>query len=135
MVKLFMKRNERRRKPPGRRPRGLDQLAVTNNRPGRRGQKDQQLCRQVERALALTLPGCSDPLLGDLIVRSVIPAPDATHLLVFLSSSGRADAANVLAALSGAAGLLRHEIARAITRKRAPELSFQLVAPQAEVPS
>jgi len=106
---------------------------------GRRGrnsrgeQKAQQLCRQAQRALSLALSGeCDDDVLRSLYVDAVVPAPDATQLLVRLvipSTAAAADvrAEDVLARLDRVHGLLRRAVAEAITRKRAPELSFIVV--------
>ena len=91
--------------------------------------KTMQLCRQVQRALSLTLAGeCNDDVLRGVYVESVVPAPDATHLLVRVivpPANGPATTlAQVLQSLESAKGTLRAAVARAITRKRAPELSF-----------
>src|SRR5258708_5523721 len=54
--------------------------------PSRRQKPDRkvlQLCRQVERSIGAVLRGgCADPVLQDLAVESVRPAPDAGRLLV-----------------------------------------------------
>src|SRR4051794_21903037 len=43
----------------------------------------QQLCRQVERTLGIVLGGeVADPVLQNLMIESVTPAPDAGRLLV-----------------------------------------------------
>src|SRR5687768_1969741 len=58
----------------------------------RRDYKTQQLCRQVSRALSLALAGeCADPMLQDLVVHSVLPAPNASRLLVNVYLSTRRD--------------------------------------------
>ena len=100
-------------------------------RHDRAAQKAAQLCRQVERTLALALPACADPLVSELSVLAVHPAPDAGRLLLELAApiGSTVPAVDRLARLTAAAPFLRHEIASAITRKRAPELSFVLVAP------
>ena len=103
----------------------------------RRDHKTQQLCRQVSRALSLALAGeCGDPILQDLVVHSVVPAPNASRLLVnvYLSTTHREDVPvwQILAALEGAGKLLRREVTAAIVRKRAPELEFQIVSPDME---
>jgi ribosome-binding factor A len=93
-----------------------------------------QLCRQVERALATLLAGaCGDAVLRDLSVISVIPAPDSTRLLVTLTFCGPATAepGEVLARLRRAHGLLRGEVAAAVNRRKAPELTFQVLHPTA----
>jgi ribosome-binding factor A len=91
--------------------------------------KTMQLCRQAERAIALALAGeCDDDVLRGLWVESVMPAPDASRLLVRVVVSGSAGVAVTmevaLQRLERAAGLLRAAVAQAVTRKRAPELTF-----------
>lgn len=90
--------------------------------------KLQQLCRQAHRALMYVLPvDMADPLLQDLCVMRVLPAPDVTRLLVQLASTrDPSDAPEILERLSRVSGRLRGEVAAAITRKRAPELVFHL---------
>ena len=86
--------------------------------------KAMQVCRAAQRALNLALGGeCDDDVLRSLYVESVVPAPDASRLLVVPRDI---DAAieDVLARLERVHGLLRTAVARAVTRKRAPELSF-----------
>jgi ribosome-binding factor A len=87
--------------------------------------KAQQLCRQVQRALNLALTDCSpsDGLDG-LFVEEVSPAPDCGRLLVHVLIPDGLQVANAISALRRAAPRLRSEVAVAITRKRAPELSF-----------
>jgi ribosome-binding factor A len=88
-----------------------------------------QLCREVERTLATLLAGgCGDAVLHDLLVQSVIPAPDSTRLLVTLSFSGptAVEAGDVLTRLHRAYGLLRSEVAAAIHRRKVPDLTFQV---------
>jgi ribosome-binding factor A len=85
--------------------------------------KDLQLCRQVQRAITLALPA-GDDLLGALYVSEVTPAPDAAHLLVHVVIPAGVPIAEALQKLSEVAPRLRADVARAITRKRAPELSF-----------
>ncbi len=64
----------------------------------------------------------------NLTVVGVTPAPDATHLLVDLAPGPGSDAVplhEILERLERVRGLLRHAVAAAIVRKRAPELSFR----------
>jgi ribosome-binding factor A len=87
--------------------------------------KAQQFCRQVQRALNLALANCTagDDTNG-VFVEDVFPAPDCGHLLVqVLIPIGR-PVADAIGALRRDARRLRSEVAMAITRKRAPELSF-----------
>lgn len=94
--------------------------------------KDLQLCRQVAERLQLVLGDCRDDLLRDLHVVQVVPAPDATQLLVIVGvdpGTALPDPAEVHARLRDKAGFLRAEVARAITRKRAPALLFEIAMP------
>ncbi|HEV3446065.1 MAG TPA: hypothetical protein VG099_15595 [Gemmataceae bacterium] len=99
-----------------------------------------QLCQQVARTLASVLSGeCSDDRLRDLLVESVQPGPDSTRLLVTVypgPAFAAGDTESVLRALYGATAMLRAQIARAIHRKRVPELVFQVLgdAPDGSVP-
>ena len=93
---------------------------------GRQAQrKAQQFCRQVQRALNLALSDCG---LGDgisgLFVEEVSPAPDCGRLLVHVLIPGDHHVADAMSALRRTGPRLRSEVAMAITRKRAPELSF-----------
>jgi ribosome-binding factor A len=103
-------------------------------RPARAQYKTRQLCRQAYCALTSALSGeVGDPLLQSLTVVDVTPAPDATRLLVDLAPGACSTEApplhEVLARLDAVHGLLRHAVATAIVRKRAPELVFRY-APQ-----
>lgn len=112
---------------------GVDpRYARHEHRPDRAGRKTLQLCKQVERALSLALAGdCADPVLGDLQIISVAPAPNSARLLVTVSPSPSAapiDLHELAAHLARASGKLRCEIAAAIYRKKTPELAFCVVA-------
>ena len=88
-----------------------------------------QLCGQVRQTLELSLAGeCSDPVLWDLRVEDVIPAPDAGRLLVVLSAGGQGpeDPQRVHERLAAAQGYLRSLVAAAVHRRRAPQLVFRL---------
>lgn len=93
--------------------------------------KTGQLCQQVAETLSLVLGSeFDDPRLHNLQVVSVTPAPDATQLLVTVATDGPLDEATIAATyecLARVAGRLRSEVASAITRKRAPRLSFHIV--------
>ena len=87
--------------------------------------KAQQFCRQVQRALNLALADSrSNEGLNDLFVEEVTPAPDSGHLLVHVVVPADRPIADALRALRSDTPRLRSEVAMAITRKRAPELSF-----------
>ena len=113
------------RKSPGRAhySRGASRFDPKNQR------KVQQLCRQAYRAAGYAIPGeMADPLLQELTVDQVLPAPDASRLLVQLSSPRSvAEAERILEQLARVEGYLRAQVTAAITRKRAPELGFHLV--------
>jgi ribosome-binding factor A len=87
--------------------------------------KARQFCRQVQRALNLALADRSaDDGMNDLFVEDVSPAPDCGHLLVHVVIPVDRPITAALSALRRDAPRLRSEVAMAITRKRAPELSF-----------
>ena len=87
--------------------------------------KARQFCRQVQRALNLALADRhADDGLNDLFVDHVSPAPDCGHLIVHVVIPGDRSVNDALSALGRDAPRLRSEVAGAITRKRAPELSF-----------
>ncbi len=94
--------------------------------------KTLQLCAQVADILNGLLPDCHDELLQMLQVASVVPAPDASQLLItvypVIQLEKNFDSHRILGQLTHAAGHLRTEIAAAITRKRAPTLLFQVAA-------
>lgn len=93
--------------------------------------KAQQLCRQVQRALNLALadwPGAD--VVGDMFVDEVTPAPDCGHLLVHVVVPPECPIAEALSALRQDTPRLRSHVAMAITRKRAPELSFVPTVPE-----
>lgn len=87
------------------------------------------LCKQVQRTLATALAGeCGDELLQDLLVLAVFPAPNAGHLLVVVAPrSIDASLADALDRLERVKPLLRARIAQDTTRKRTPELSFDVL--------
>ena len=92
-----------------------------------RDRKTLQLCKQVERILNLLISGeFDDDILVNLVVESVQPAPNASQLLVTVSSfaEGELHPIVILQRLHAVAGLLRSEVAASISRKRAPQLLF-----------
>lgn len=94
--------------------------------------KTLQLCGQVADTLNYVLSGdCGDELLQNLQVASVVPAPNASQLLVtvypVVASSQASDAGELRRRLLEINGRLRSEVARSITRKKAPKLLFQVV--------
>ena len=100
------------------------------NKPRGAGRKTQQLCAQVAETLQQVLAESADPSLQALQVVEVAPAPDATQLLVLTApvvASADFDLEATAAALLGASGWLRSQIAGAVTRKRTPQLVFRVI--------
>jgi ribosome-binding factor A len=92
--------------------------------------KTWQFCRQVQRALNLALENCNaGDNISSLFVEEVSPAPDCGHLLVHVLIPAGSPVADAIGALRRDVPRLRSEVAMAITRKRAPELSFVPVIP------
>jgi ribosome-binding factor A len=79
---------------------------------------------------------CADPLLVDLVVRSVEPIGKGAKLLVVVETppSNQEQPQTIEAALQRAAGLLRSVVAGEVHRKRTPYLSFRVVPEAAEHP-
>jgi ribosome-binding factor A len=95
---------------------------------GRRGHKDLQLCKQVEEALTLALAEMEDPLLDQVVIESVVPAPNASRVEVRCIPVGSAvDLPAVLERLNEVSGELRSEVAADVSRRRVPELVFTIV--------
>lgn len=119
---------------------GIDPRILFRNDHDRRSRKDdrklRQLCSQVRRAVQLALSGtCRDPVLIELDVDTVEPAPDAGRLRVVVRPlHAPADPGLVLERLAAAHGVLRTAVAAAIRRRRAPDMIFE-VAPPDEVRS
>ena len=110
---------------------GVDPRTQTRVPPKKvHNRKALQLCGQVARTLSSVLQGgCDDEVLRDLLVDSVMPAPDSTRLLVTVSRSPVSTniaTQEVLARLHRAHATLRREVAAAIHRKRTPDLLFRV---------
>jgi ribosome-binding factor A len=87
--------------------------------------KARQFCRQVQRALNLAFANCNAVEdINGMFVEDVIPAPDCGRLLVYVLIPAGRSVADTMSALRSDAPRLRSEVAMAITRKRAPQLSF-----------
>jgi ribosome-binding factor A len=93
--------------------------------------KTRQLCRQVAEQIGQILSGeIGDDALHSLRVIDVVPAPNASQLLVTLTTDlaiGEFDRAETERRLSELKGRLRCEVAAAITRRKAPTLDFEIV--------
>jgi ribosome-binding factor A len=87
--------------------------------------KARQLCRQVQRALNLALAERGgDPILEQVYIDDVTPAPGCGHLLAHFVAPPDPLVSDVLASLRRETPWLRAQVAAAISRKHAPELSF-----------
>lgn len=108
-------------------------------RPHRPDRKTLQLCSQVQRTLDLVLSGdLDDDRLRDLYVAQVTPAPDATRLLVTVAPLGFAKDFRpdlVMTRLAECSGKMRSELARAVNRKKTPDLMFRVVLPDEVEPT
>ena len=102
------------------------------DRGGRRHHKDLQLCRQVFDALTYALAELDDPRIAELVLASVVPAPNSSRVLVTLVATREdlADPDAALARIDASVAELREEVAAEITRQRVPELVFR-IAPRA----
>lgn len=95
---------------------------------GRHGHKDRQICRQVADAVAWYLADTDDPLLANLLVVQVDPAPSAARVLVTLAAAhGAIDPVEVMSHLRVVADEVREEVAAEVHRRKAPELSFRVI--------
>ncbi|HEY0192795.1 MAG TPA: hypothetical protein VGC42_16865 [Kofleriaceae bacterium] len=97
---------------------------------GHRGHKDLQVCRQVFDALSLAMGELDDPLIVELVLESVTPAPNASRVQInLMPARAGIDREAALAALAKVTPELRAQVAAELTRKRVPELVFQLGYP------
>lgn len=96
--------------------------------------KAKQLCRQVAETLDQILSGdASDDVLRGLRIADVLPAPDTSRLLVTLfvdCDPAAFDRPLVEERIAQAKGRLRAEVAAAITRRKAPNLVFEVIGPE-----
>ena len=109
---------------------------AVERRPDR---KTLQLCGQVRKTLDYVLSGeTGDDLLRQFYVADVIPAPDASRLLATLAPidpHADLDAGAVMEKLGFAQPMLRSAVARAINRKKVPDLTFTLAGPAFGLPA
>ena len=96
----------------------------------RKGHKDRQVCRQVFDALSYALAELDDPVIAELALIAVDPAPDASRVLVTLAP-GRSDVDfdDALERVRQVAPELRAEVAAEFNRRRIPELTFRIARP------
>lgn len=91
-----------------------------------------QLCRQVADTLQLVLTD-DDPMLDGLVVIDVVPAPDSRRMLVILRLDADKDVTaseveEIMKRLRTHVPRLRSEIAQTITRRKTPQLVFEITA-------
>ena len=111
-------------------------------KPGRKRKKahhkSTQLCRQVQRTVDLILSGeTGDDLLTNLRVDSVQVGIGTTCLLVTVIADvppDQFDPVQIENRLRAVQGLLRREVATAITRRKTPTLRFQVLPPRPNGP-
>jgi ribosome-binding factor A len=89
-----------------------------------------QLCSQIAETLHMVFLDQTDDDLRDLTVIEVIPLAGAATLLVRVAYpvSKADDLARVQAKLTSSVKMLRAEVAGSITRRKVPELFFQVTA-------
>jgi ribosome-binding factor A len=96
------------------------------DRRGRSGRKDLMVCRQVYDALTFALAEIDDPLIDDLVLARVLPAPTAMRVLVILVPSREIDSDEALERLAEFEVDLREEVAAEVSRRCVPELVFRI---------
>ena len=131
---IFMSRKSRHGRAEA--PAGVDASLFfgEGSESGRRAdRKERQLCRQVQEAVGEALSTLDDDVLSAVWVAGVEPAPDASRLAVLVRAPRDADPELVKAMLARVGGYLRTEVAHAITRKRAPTLTFEVLPPEVTI--
>ncbi len=92
-----------------------------------------QLCRQIERTLGLVLGGeLNDDRVRDLLVLSVVPAPNSNHLLVTLQAPeplSQEELWGLDHVLAEHKGQLRAAMAADISRRKTPEITLRVINP------
>lgn len=106
-------------------PRRSARRSKAKRQPTSPQRADWQLASQVERVLELCLAGSRNPVLHNLDVHSVLHTDGKLHVRVVSSTHS---AEEVSEHLEHASSWLRREVAEEITRKRVPELRFEILA-------
>ncbi len=92
-------------------------------------QRQLRVAEEIRYALAMTMErgDVHDPILAamPITITLVRVSPDLKNATAFVTPLGGGDATEVLAALKRATPFLRHELARKVTMKYVPNLSFQ----------
>lgn len=95
--------------------------------------KTLQLCKQVERTLNQVLSGeCHDDVLRELLVVEVKPLDGTSQLLVVvqpLDTSTSPNVTDILERLHRAKPRLREAVAETVSRRKIPDLIFQVTGP------
>ena len=110
---------------------GIDPRILVNREQKNKDttRKDRQLCKEVYRALTLATSNFDLHGALGLTIDSVVTAPAASRLRVAVSFARTVsidDAEYAVGRLRAATGILREELAAAISRKRVPDLTFVL---------
>ncbi len=106
----------------------VDPREYFKERISKKQRKTLQLCKQVNRTLALALGEFDDEVLQSLLVIGVEPAPNASQMLVVVQSdSPDATPLVIRNRLQEIEGVLRTAVASAINRKKTPKLLFQVI--------
>lgn len=125
------RKNHRNGIPPFIDPAFAHALGHSDRSPHRKQEhKTRQLCRQAQHALCLALGECADEVLQRIYIVDVTTLAHDPRLLVHVMVPQDMPLAEALAHLNAAAVRLRAAVAEAITRKRAPELTFIPAAPE-----
>jgi ribosome-binding factor A len=115
---------------------GVDVLKSGSSQRQSSDRKTLQLCARVAEVLSLSLSGDGqDEMLIGWTVDAVVPVQGASLLLVLvrpLDPNDSTPTTNILSHLAAAKPRLRSEIARAIQRRKTPDLLFQVVSPTTE---
>lgn len=98
--------------------------------PQRADRKERQLCQQVQEAIGEALSALDDEALSEVYVCAVEPAPDASRLAVLIRAPESSAPDLVAERLGRVSGYLRGEVAAAISRKRVPTLTFEVLPPE-----
>ncbi len=91
-----------------------------------------RLAGQIKATLDLVIPQCGDPLLSSFAVGAVEPSPAGGIFVVQVFSvnpTADYDIRQVKAALTKMKTRLRAEVAKDVTRKKAPDFKFDVLPP------
>lgn len=91
-----------------------------------------RLASQIRSILDLLIPQSGHPLLSSIVVGTVEPYAKGSNFVVQVYSTDTAadyDPLEIKAALDSLKSFLRTEVAKDITRKKVPELKFDVLPP------